>query len=66
MAITNTEQMPLVAHTVVAHAGLDLPLSPDIALPIMGVGVLVLAAVAYDAYQVYDDRVAPEVDTNDG
>jgi len=33
---------------------LDLPLAIDTALAVLGVGVVVLAAIAYDAYRAYD------------
>lgn len=52
--------MNITPNVAIAHAGLDLPLATEVALPIMGVGLLVLVAVGYDAYRVYDDRVAPE------
>lgn len=56
--------MPPVPFAPVAHVEPDLPLSPGAALPIMAVGLVVLAVVAYDAYRVYGDRVAPETDTD--
>lgn len=36
------------------HAGLNLPLAPDVALGVIAVGVAVLAVAAYDAYRSYD------------
>lgn len=36
---------------VVLHAGADLPLSMDAAMAILGVGLVVVAVVAYDAYR---------------
>lgn len=51
-----------VSSILVAHAEPDLPLSTEVAVPILALGLLVLVAVAYDAYRVYDDRVAPETD----
>lgn len=47
------------------HVEPELPLSTDVALPIMALGALVLAVVAYDAYRVYGDRVAPETNSDD-
>lgn len=36
---------------VVVHSGADLPLSTDAAIAILLVGLIVVAVVAYDAYQ---------------
>lgn len=47
------------------HVEPELPLSTEAALPIMALGALVLAVVAYDAYRVYGDRVAPETNSDD-
>jgi hypothetical protein len=47
------------------HVEPELPLSTEAALPIMALGGLVLAVVAYDAYRVYGDRVAPETNSDD-
>lgn len=49
---------------VPVHVEPDLPLATDAAVPILGLGALVLAVVAYDAYRVYGDRVAPETDSD--
>lgn len=50
---------------VPAHVHPDLPLATDAALWVMGVALLVLAPVAYDAYRVYVARVAPDVGTDE-
>lgn len=44
----------------VAHV--EPPMPTATALPILAVGCVVLAAVAYDAYRVYWDRIVPESD----
>lgn len=36
---------------VVLHSGLDLPLATETAMAILVVGLIVVAVVAYDAYQ---------------
>jgi hypothetical protein len=36
---------------VVLHSGLDLPLATETAKTVLGVGLFVVAVVAYDAYQ---------------
>lgn len=48
--------MSLVPVHVGGNADQALPLSPDNALVIMAVGLLVLAVVAYDAYRAYEAR----------
>ncbi len=35
---------------VVLHSGLDLPLATETAIAILGIGLVVVAVVAYDAY----------------
>lgn len=58
--------MVVVPFIPLAHVKPDLPLSPEAAVPIMALGLVVLVAVAYDAYRVYGDRIAPRTDPNDG
>jgi len=52
--------MPFAPVPPVAHV--EPPMPTAAALPILAVGCLVLAAVAYDTYRVYWDRIAPESD----
>ncbi|USZ66902.1 hypothetical protein NGM10_09175 [Halorussus salilacus] len=47
----------------VAHAGPNLPLPTALAVPILAVGLVVVLAVAYDAYRVYGERTT-ESDTD--
>lgn len=58
--------MVVVPFVPLAHVNPDLPITAEVALPIMALGLVVLVAVGYDAYRVYGDRIAPRTDPNDG
>jgi hypothetical protein len=38
---------------LIHQSGPDLPLPPDLAVPVIAVGVVVCLLVAYDAYRTY-------------